>query len=302
MTSTTATATTRDGLTLLTRHWAPRGEPWARALIVHGLSEHSGRYDCVGGWFAEAGIDARAYDQRGWGGSDGRRGDVERWDLLLDDLAERIRAARDLPPPDLPLVLYGHSMGGLVCADYVTAGGRPLPDLLVLSAPGVDSTHNRFVRAVAAVAGRLAPTSRPPVAPDHSAQLCHDPEVGRAFRADPAAVHDPTARFGALAFAEQLVVRDRIDRMIAEARPFPVPTLVVHGAADRIIPVAASARFEAFAEVTRRVYPGLRHETHHEAEGPAINAEVVAWIAARAQAHGTARALAHGPARAGARE
>lgn len=304
MSSTTGSATTRDGLRLLTRHWAPTGEPWARVLIVHGLSEHSGRHDRVGGWFAAAGVDAHAYDQRGWGGSDGRRGDVDRWDRLLDDLAERVDAARGEPPAGLPLVLYGHSMGGLVCAGYVTAGGRPMPDLLVLSAPGIDSTHSRVVRIVAATAGRIAPTSRPPVVPDHAELLCHDPEVGRAFRADPVAVHDPTSRFGALAFAEQRAVRDRLDRMIAEGRPLPVPTLVIHGADDPIVPAGSSARFESFAGADRRVYPGLRHEIHHEAEGPAIYADVVAWIAARtgrgtaAGASATDRPAERPPARA----
>ena len=129
-----------DGTLLLTRSWSARGEPWAVVLLVHGLSEHSGRYEHVGEWLSEAGLEVRAYDQRGFGASGGRRGDVRTWRLLLDDLEARLGAARR---PGLPLVLYGHSMGGLLCTEYAESR-RPQPDLLVLSSPGLDSGHPRL--------------------------------------------------------------------------------------------------------------------------------------------------------------
>jgi alpha-beta hydrolase superfamily lysophospholipase len=282
---TTTSFITRDGLKLLVRRWEPEGRPWARALIVHGLSEHSGRHDRIGTWLARAGIDALAYDQRGWGGSDGTRGDVERWADLLDDLDEALRFARGQSPGPLPLVLYGHSMGGLVCADYATSG-RPLPDLLVLSAPGIDSTHGRFVRMVASTTGRLAPTMRPPVVPEHPELLCHDPEVGRAFHVDPLAVHRPTARFGARAFSAQRDVRDRLEAIVASGRHFPLPTLVIHGEEDAIVPPGATERLATVPGVTRRAYPGLRHELHHETEGEQVVADVIAWIRVHADREG----------------
>ncbi len=277
--ATTTSFTTRDGLRLLVRHWQAEGRPWARALVVHGLSEHSGRHDRIGTRFARAGIDTLAYDQRGWGASEGTRGDVERWTDLLDDLDEALGFARGRSPGPLPLVLYGHSMGGLVCADYATSG-RPLPDLLVLSAPGIDSTHGRLVRMVASTTGRIAPTLRAPVVPEHPELLCHDPEVGRAFNLDPLAVHRPTARFGARAFRAQRDVRERLESIVASGAHFPLPTLVIHGEADGIVPSGATERLATIPGVTRRAYPGLRHELHHEAEGEEVAAEVVAWIRA----------------------
>ena len=96
-------ARTADGTLLLTRHWpadeaeaggAWAGRPWASVLLVHGLGEHSGRYEHVGDQLAAAGIDAFGYDHRGNGGSEGRRGDVERWSQFHDDLAERLAAVR----------------------------------------------------------------------------------------------------------------------------------------------------------------------------------------------------------------
>jgi len=276
MGSTIGSVTTRDGLTLRTRHWAPTGEPWASLLLVHGLSEHSGRYERVGDWLAAAGIDTWAYDQRGWGGSSGPRGDLERWDDLLDDLAERLAALRTVSPPGRPLVLYGHSMGGLVATGYVLSD-RPRPDLLVLSAPGIDSGHSRTLRLLATTVDRIAPTWRPP-AIHHGALLSRDPAVGEAFRVDPLAVHDPTARFGARAFAAQRTTREALDRLRASGRPFPVRTLVIHGDDDRVVPAASSERYAAFPNVDRRLWPGLRHEAHNEPEGEQVIGEVIAWL------------------------
>lgn len=274
MTSTTSSVTTRDGVRLQARRWGPTGTPWATVLIVHGLSEHSGRYERLGGWLAAAGLDVHAYDQRGWGGSEGRRGDLRRWDDLLVDLAERLAGLR--AASGRPLVLYGHSLGGLVSASYVLSG-RPLPDLAVLSAPGIASTHSRGLRLLAAVMGRLAPTFRPP--PQHHPHLLsRDPAIGEAFRVDPLAVHNPTARFGALGFAAQRRTRGLLDQAIAAGTPFPVPTLVIHGSEDGIVPAAATERFASFPNVTRRVYPGIRHEAHNEPEGEQIAGEVVAWL------------------------
>ncbi len=282
MTSTIGSATTRDGVTLRTRHWPATGEPWASMLLVHGLSEHSGRYERVGDWLAAAGIDTHAYDQRGWGGSSGPRGDLERWQDLLDDLAERLAAARAVTPPGRPLVLYGHSMGGLVVTGYVL-GDRPLPDLLVLNAPGIDSAHSRALRLLAMTVDRLVPTWRPPPI-HHGELLSRDPAVGEAFWVDPLAVHDPTARFGARAFAAQRATREALDRLRATGRPFPVRTLVIHGSDDRVVPAASSERYAAFPNVTRRLYAGLRHEVHNEPEGESVVGDVVAWLRKQASA------------------
>ena len=114
MTSLIGRAVTSDGMELLTRHW-PTADPWASLLLIHGLGEHSGRYEHVGEQFASAGIDTHAYDHRGNGGSSGRRGDIERWSQYHNDHGERLAAVRSTSG-GRPVVLYAHSMGGLVAA------------------------------------------------------------------------------------------------------------------------------------------------------------------------------------------
>ena len=78
MTSLIGRVVTSDGIELLTRHW-PAADPWASLLLVHGLGEHSGRYEHVGDHLAAARIDTYAYDQRGNGASGGAKGDIDRW-------------------------------------------------------------------------------------------------------------------------------------------------------------------------------------------------------------------------------
>ena len=103
-------------------------------LLVHGLAEHSGRYERTGRLLADAGIDVTSFDLRGHGGSGGRRGDVECWTDYLDDIAARLAVVRS-EADGRPVVLFAHSYGGLICADYVLSG-RPAPDLLARAAVG----------------------------------------------------------------------------------------------------------------------------------------------------------------------
>src|SRR6266852_2376970 len=88
-TSTSERVSARDGTELLVRHWAPVGETWASVLLVHGVAEHCGRYEHVGGQLARAGLDVNGYDQRGFGASGGRPGWLDRWSRNHDDLEDR---------------------------------------------------------------------------------------------------------------------------------------------------------------------------------------------------------------------
>jgi acylglycerol lipase len=260
----------RDRTPILVRHWTPAGEPWATVVLVHGIAEHSGRYERVGDWLAGAGLDVIGFDQRGFGGSGGPRAFVDRWSLLHDDVQDRIVEAR-AGAGDRPVVLFGHSLGGLIALGYAVGDPpRPLPEALVLSAPALDADIPAWQRLVAPVLSRLAPGLeiangfRPGI-------LSRDPAVDRAYLGDPFNVHRTTTRLGALSFAEQRRVRAALDRLA-------VPTLVYHGKADRLVPPRASEPLAAVPGVTRRTYPNLRHESHNEPEGADVVAAAVAWL------------------------
>jgi acylglycerol lipase len=267
-----------DGTDLLVRHWpadeaeaggAWAGPPWAFVLLVHGLAEHSGRYEDVGDQLTGAGLDVTAYDHRGMGGSGGRRGDVEHWSLFHDDLAERLRDVRAAAGRS-PVVLYAHSLGGLIAAGYLLTD-RPPPDLAVLSSPALDSTLPAWKKRLSVVAARARPTLA--LATDIRGEtLSRDPSVAARTVDDPSCVKVSTVRFGAAGLAEQARVRREA------RRGFGIPTLVLHGLDDGLVPATASEVLEHAPLVERRTYPGLRHELHNEPEGPEVVDAIVAWL------------------------
>ena len=271
-------ARARDGIELRTYVWPAAGAPRAHLLLVHGIAEHAGRYEAVAAQLAKAGITTHAYDQRGFGRSGGHRTYVDRWSQFHDDLEDRLAEVRPAAA-GLPLVLYGHSMGGLIALGYVLAEPpRPLPDLLVLSAPAIDASVPAWKRRLADVLGGTVP--RFAIANTFPrGGLSSDPAVESAYLADPLAVHRTTTRLGVSLFREQ----DRVRRALAGRASLPVPTYVLHGANDPIVPESASRSLEGRGSVTRRVYPGLHHETHNEPSGPQVIDDTIAWIAARAR-------------------
>jgi alpha-beta hydrolase superfamily lysophospholipase len=269
--STEERVTAADGTELLVRRWPARSTPaWATVLIVHGLAEHSGRFEHVGARLAEHGADVVSYDQRGFGASGGRRAYVDDWAELHDDLADRLSDAR-AAAQGRPLAIYGHSMGGLVVLGYALTT-RPQPDAYVLSAPGVASSVPGWQQAAIRAVARVAPR-RSFANPFDGTVLSRDPSVGKRYVADPLVLRSTTFGFAARAFDEQA-------RVVAALDGLKPPTLVLHGGEDRLVPTASSEPLGRLPSVTRRVFPGLRHEIHNEPEGLEVVDEIAAWLAA----------------------
>lgn len=261
-----------DGTELLGREWPAPEAPIGHVLLVHGLGEHSGRYEHVGAWLTGAGFAVHAYDHRCFGGSRGRRAWVDRWSVLHDDLAERVGAVTKAAD-GRPVAVYGHSLGGLIALGAVL-DDQIRPDLLVLSAPGIDASIPPLTRLAVTLLGRFRSGTELPNGL-RGDQRSRDPTVGQLYTDDPRNHPRTTARFGVLAFAAQRRCRMLLDRLAT-------PTLVIHGADDSIVPARVSEPLAALPGVERRVYPGIRHELHNEPEGEAIVADVAAWLRARA--------------------
>jgi len=262
---------------LLVRRWAATGEPWASVLVVHGLGEHSGRYEHVGDAMAEAGLEVHAYDQRGFGASSGRKAYVDQWRDVHDDLETQLARVR-AGAGGTPVVLYGHSLGGLIVLGYILQG-RSMPDLLVLSTPALDDHLPRWRHRLAPALDRYLGRIRFPnrIRP---AALARTPWQGFDYgERDPLVQRSTTVHFGALAFDAQAAAVEALN----ELDHLPVPTLVVQGSDDPLVPLTVTAGLERFPEVTRIVYPGYRHEVHNEADSPVV-ADTVAWL--RSQLNG----------------
>ena len=173
-----------------------------------------------------------------------------------------------------PVVVYGHSLGGLIALGYVLTD-RPKPDFLVLSAPAIEAAIPAWKRTLARVLSRVAPKAGIKNAID-GADLSRDPAVAEAYFADPLNCHTTTTRFAAVALDEQSRVKSVLGGLA-------IPTLVIHGSADRIVPVTGSEGLESIHGVTRRTYPDHRHELHNEPDGPAIIDDVIAWLRSQVQ-------------------
>ncbi|MCA0241930.1 MAG: alpha/beta hydrolase [Proteobacteria bacterium] len=269
---------TRDGLTLHHRLW-PHPAPKSQVLIVHGLGEHGGRYAALAERLVAAGHAVAAYDQRGHGQSPERRGCVPQADSLCDDLAQAI----DAWPRQAPLVLLGHSMGGLVAARFVAenlvarpaAWARPPErvDRLVLSSPALDAGLGGGQKALLALMSRLAPG----VLLGNGLQpawISRDPAVVQAYRQDPL-VHDRIC-----ARLVRFIV-DGGERVRTLAPFWRTPTLLMWAGADRCVAPAGSAAFAAAAPAAvlqQQVWPGLAHEIFNEPERDAVIDRLVQFL------------------------
>lgn len=268
MTSSVQIGITRTGATELTRRW--RGENrWASLLIVHGLGEHSGRYERLGGSLARAGMEVFGFDLPGHGASGGRRADLSSWNSYLEQVADNLGRAREA---GLPVVLLGHSLGGLIAVSY-TRSRHPRPDLVVLSAPALGANLPAWKRWAAPLLGGFLPGLPVPnrIRPR---DLSRDPAVGEAYRADPLTTTRTRARLGAM-------ILERMETFRLSQDDYDAPTLLLHGGDDEVVPPAATARLGELRNVERRVYPGLRHEIFNEPEGPQLAEEMIAWIRGR---------------------
>lgn len=254
---------------LAVRSWEQTGEPKAVIVLVHGIGEHSGRYERVGRWLSKAGYRVIAPDLPGFGRSGGRRAYVESFDDYLDVVERLLGEARDL---GVPVVLYGHSMGGLISLDYALSG-RPAPDLLVLSAPAADAVVPGWQKRAAPFLSRVAPTVSLPN-PIDGEQLSRDPAVGEAYFADPLVHTSATASLGAALFGA-------MDRARADLQELSIPTYLLQGGTDPIVLPEFTAPIGEVDCVTRRLWPELRHECHNEPEGEAVIGEVIDWLDGR---------------------
>jgi len=256
----------RDGVTLLERHWSSEpGE--AHVIIVHGLGEHSGRYEHVGGRLAGEGFDTVGFDLRSFGRSGGRtRSYVDSFEQLLDDLEDQMLDARRA---DGPVVVLGHSMGGLIAVAYAVSE-RPQPDGYVISAPplGVEAPWWQWV--MSRVLTRWAPRLSIPNNID-ATTLSRDVAVQQGYDADPLVQHGVTVRLGAEMFAA-------MDQTAARLGRIRVPMLVLHGAEDQLVHPRYSASLGGLPGVRRELLEGLRHEIFNEPEGDAVLDRVVAWL------------------------
>lgn len=271
-----ATFNNEQGLAVFTQQWLPDDPPRAGLLLVHGMSEHSGRYQNLVSYFVPRGYAIFGLDHPGHGHSEGARAHIKRFRQFVTTLHQfndAVRAAY----PTLPLFLYGHSMGGLISLHFLPDSQDGFRGAVLSAAPvSVPSHVSRFVIFVGRVLSHLLPRVR--LVPLDSTGISRDPEVVRAYDTDPLVFRGKaTARLAA-----ELMAAIKAAPQVASQ--ITLPTLVLQGTADPIVDPGDGPllheRLLASTDKTLRHYPGLFHEVHNEPEQLEVFNDVDAWLTA----------------------
>ena len=263
-----------DGSNVMVQDWPLDSSVKLRGvvIVVHGLGEHAGRYEHVARHLNAWGFAVRGYDQCGHGESSGARGSLPSDTRLLDDLADMVDSTRTRYGKDTPVILIGHSMGGLVVGRFVSLQMRAVEGL-VMSSPALDAGMNAFQKLLVSVLPKIAPDLRVGngVKPQF---ISHDPAVVAAYKADPL-VHDR--------------ISARLARFIAAAGPqtlalapqWTVSTLLMYAGDDRLLNPDGSRVFAAQAPknvVTTQCFDTLYHEIFNEKDAGPVFATMKKWL------------------------
>jgi alpha-beta hydrolase superfamily lysophospholipase len=275
--STLSTFIASDGDNIAVQDWPiEKGEALRGVvLIVHGLGEHAGRYDHVAQRLNGWGFAVRGYDLYGHGESGGDRGALPTENRLLDDLADIVDSTRKQMRPGCPLILLGHSMGGLVAGLFVARGQRQV-DALVMSSPSLDPGLSGLQKVLLAVLPKIAPNLRISNGLDAS-KISHDPLVVNAYKSDKL-VHDRiSARLAKF-------IADGGAQMLQAAPSWKTPTLLMFAGQDKLVSPQGSRAFAAIAPaavLTTRCFETLYHEIFNESDAEPVFDALREWLKVR---------------------
>jgi alpha-beta hydrolase superfamily lysophospholipase len=254
------------------RAWVPGTTVRGVIALVHGVAEHSGRYEYVGKRLADSGFAVYALDHTGHGRSAGNKANIDSIDGAADNVLTLLDLASDRHP-GVPRFVLGHSMGSLITLYLVTRAPLDVAGIAV-SAPPLDiSAGSALQRALAPVLSRWTPNLG--VLQLDSSMISRDPDVVRAYDADPQVFRGKLpARTGAEILRATETVTARLDRLT-------VPTLVQHGTDDALAAPSSADTIEQRAgakDLTVIRYPGLYHEIFNEPERDAVLGDLVGWL------------------------
>jgi acylglycerol lipase len=253
--------------------WLPDGEVRAVILLVHGLGEHCGRYGNVVEHFVPQGFAIYGLDHIGHGKSSGEREVVERFEDYLRPLETYYGMVKNWQP-DVPIILYGHSMGALIACIYLLdhqadfQGG-------ILSAPviKVGESISPMTITLSKILSAIAPKMG--VAGLDVTALSRDPAVVKAYVEDPLVFHGKTpARLAAELLRAITQANAGLDKL-------NLPFITLQGGLDRIVdPGGAALLYEkaGSTDKTLKIYDGLYHEVHNEPERQKVFEDMEAWL------------------------
>ncbi len=271
------------GIRLYEQSWVPAGPPRGVLVLVHGLKDHSSRYDAVARQLNDAGFAVHAFDLRGHGKSEGPRVLVRSFQEYVDDLGIFVKRVTERHG-DRPILVFGHSMGGAIVTLFALSPGKGIRGF-ALSAPGLkvtdDVTRGR-VRAVKFIA-KIAPGAHVYYVPN--ALFSRDAKVVEEMDRDPLIDQRKLPARLAVEFLGAMT------EIRARESEITLPFLVMHGTGDRLTNPEGSKdlhRRASSTDKTLKLYPDLYHDLLHEPEQAAVMQEILRWLESHTAGNGGA--------------
>lgn len=259
--------------TIYYQSWLPKGDIKALILVVHGLGEHSGRYTNLVNHVIPLDYGVYSWDHIGHGRSDGMRKYIDRFPDFTNVVAQYFQQIK-LAHPELPIFILGHSMGGLITADYLLDHQADFKGA-IFSAPALKVAGG--VNPFTLYGGKLLSAIYPKfgMAPLDSSAITRDLKVLEESRKDPLTNYGKTS----VRLLAELV--DAMARFKEEAKTLTLPILVLQGSDDQVVdPTGANLLYESVSSTdkTLKIYPDLYHEVFHEPERESVLADVEEWL------------------------
>ncbi len=265
-----------DGLSIFSQTWEPELLPFKGVVcLVHGIGEHSGRYAHVAEAFGKEGYVLFTADLRGHGKSEGLRGHADSIDVLMQDIDTLIGQAKK-QYPGLPVILYGHSLGGILTLQYGLTRKPNVKGMIVTSPAMHSSLELQPVKVLAAkVLGSLVPKMTLASGLDVTA-ISHDPEVIKDYKSDPLVRDRISVGFGK-------ILLKVCAYNLEHAAAFSVPLLLMHGKEDIIALPSSSVEFaQSLGSVCQLVlWEGGFHELHNELFQNEVFKTMTDWMNAK---------------------
>ncbi len=266
----------RDGLDIFAQGWEPTiVQPKAVVCLVHGHGEHTSRYAHVAEAFGKEGYILFGADLRGHGRSGSARGHVSSAEDFMQDIDELLAQAR-VRYPGLPIILYGHSIGGVQVLHYGLLRNPKVKGVIATSSALHTSVEQQKIKVIMAKAlGSLMPNTVIASGLDPKS-LSRDEKVVQAYINDPL-VHDKIS----LGFGKVMIGVS--SWTLAHAGEFSLPLLLLHGKADMIAFPSSSMEFAASLKekCTLVLWDDAYHELHNEPEKNEVFKTMTIWMDAR---------------------
>jgi len=261
-----------DGTNLYAVIWKPVAAPKAVMAFVHGHGTHCRRYNEWFGAFLAAGLAVISFDLRGHGLSGGIQGTIHRYSEYLEDTALLVRKARE-NFPNIPLVLYGHSMGATIVLSHLQSK-KDLPEMAILASTWLELVQppGKFKSLAIWMADSLIPqvTIKTGLKPNDFAPLATN---------EPPKPKDPLMhkRISARCFRE---VQRACEKIEPDSFPSAIPMLFMHGSSDRVSAPEASENLakRLHGNVTYREWSDAPHQLHVWDQNDRVTAFTIDWI------------------------